>query len=136
VLEALDLGDYAIGGEQSGHIIYRHLATTGDGLLAGLRLAAYVRSSGRSLAELAGMVMTSYPQVLVNVKVAHRHPNLDVEMADEIAAADALLNGEGRILVRPSGTEPLIRVMVEAATQPLAQSTADNLAKQVLARFG
>ncbi len=70
VLEALDAGDYAIGGEQSGHIIYRHLATTGDGLLAGLRLAAYVHSTGRSLSELAGKVMTSYPQVLVNVKVA------------------------------------------------------------------
>jgi phosphoglucosamine mutase len=136
VLEALDAGDFAIGGEQSGHIIYRHLATTGDGLLAGLRLAAYVRTSGRSLADMADVVMTSYPQVLVNVKVAHRHPNVDLELADEIAASDALLHGEGRILVRPSGTEPLIRVMVEAATQSLAQSTADNLAKAVVSRFG
>ena len=74
VLEALDAGGYAIGGEQSGHIIYRHLATTGDGLLAGLRWRAYVRRTGRSLAELAGAVMTSYPQVLVNVRVADRHP--------------------------------------------------------------
>ncbi len=136
VLEALEAGDYAIGGEQSGHIIYRHLATTGDGLLAGLRLAAYVRSTGRSLADLAGTVMTSYPQVLVNVKVAVRHPHVAVELADEIAAADASLDGEGRILVRPSGTEPLIRVMVEAATQSLAQTTADSLAEMVLARFG
>jgi phosphoglucosamine mutase len=136
VLEALDAGDYAIGGEQSGHIVYRHLATTGDGLLAGLRLAAYVHGTGRSLADLAGTVMTSYPQVLVNVKVAHRHPQVAVELAGEIAAADASLNGEGRILVRPSGTEPLIRVMVEAATQPLAQATADKLADVVLARFG
>ena len=136
VLEALDAGDYAIGGEQSGHIVYRHLATTGDGLLAGLRLAAYVRSTGQSLAELAGAVMTSYPQVLVNIKVAHRHPNVDVELATEIAAALESLNGEGRILVRPSGTEPLIRVMVEAANQPLAQATADKLGELVLARFG
>ena len=136
VLEALDAGDYAIGGEQSGHIIYRHLATTGDGLLAGLRLAAYTHNTGRSLADLAGTVMTSYPQVLVNVKVADRHPSVDVELADEIALAQESLNGEGRILVRSSGTEPLIRVMVEAATQPLAQVTADNLAKVVLARFG
>ena len=68
VLEALDAGDYSLGGEQSGHIIYRHLATTGDGLLAGLRLAEYVRQPGRPLAELAGDVMTSYPQVLVNVQ--------------------------------------------------------------------
>ena len=90
MLEALDAGDYAIGGEQSGHIIYRHLATTGDGLLAGLRLAAYVRTApARSLADLAGAVMTSYPQVLVNVKVADRHPNVADELAAEIAAADA-----------------------------------------------
>ena len=136
VLEALDAGNYALGGEQSGHIVYRHLATTGDGLLAGLRLAAFTRSTGRKLADLAGNVMTSYPQVLVNVKVAHRHPHVDVELADEISAADALLHGEGRILVRPSGTEPLIRVMVEAASQSLAQSTADGLASVVLARFG
>ena len=136
VLEALDAGDYAIGGEQSGHIIYRHLATTGDGLLAGLRLAAYAHSTSRSLADLAGTIMTSYPQVLVNVKVADRHPNVDIELADEIAVAEESLHGEGRILVRSSGTEPLIRVMVEAATQPLAQVTADNLAKMVLARFG
>jgi phosphoglucosamine mutase len=136
VLEALDAGDYAIGGEQSGHIIYRHLATTGDGLLAGLRLAAHVHGSGRSLADLADVVMTSYPQVLVNVKVADRHPNPDLELADEIAAAEKFLNGEGRILVRPSGTEPLIRVMVEAANHSLAQSTADSLAEAVHTRFG
>ena len=136
VLEALDAGDYAVGGEQSGHIIYRHLATTGDGLLAGLRLAAYVRSTGRSLSDLAGNVMTSYPQVLVNVKVAERHPRVAAEMADQIAAAESSLDGEGRILVRPSGTEPLIRVMVEAATHALAQTTADSLAAVVLARFG
>jgi phosphoglucosamine mutase len=136
VLEALDAGDYAIGGEQSGHIVYRHLATTGDGLLAGLRLAAYVRDRGQSLADLAGAVMSSYPQVLVNVKVAHRHPNVDVELASEIAAALESLDGEGRILVRPSGTEPLIRVMVEAANQPLAQATADKLGQLVMARFG
>ena len=136
VLEALDGGDFAIGGEQSGHIVYRHLATTGDGLLAGLRLAAYVRSTGQALSDLAGKVMTSYPQVLVNVKVAHRHPRVAAELADEIAAAQEALDGEGRILVRPSGTEPLIRVMVEAATQTLAQATADGLAAVVLARFG
>jgi len=136
VLEALDDGDYAIGGEQSGHIIYRHLATTGDGLLAGVRLAEYVRGRGRTLADLAGEVMTSYPQVLVNVKVADRHPRVALELAEEIAAAEASLDGEGRILVRPSGTEPLIRVMVEAATQQLAQATAENLAEVVHARFG
>jgi phosphoglucosamine mutase len=136
VLAALDAGDYAIGGEQSGHIIYRHLATTGDGLLAGLRLAAFVRSSARTLTDIAGTVMTSYPQVLVNIKVADKHPHVAVELADEIAVAEASLDGEGRVLVRASGTEPLIRVMVEAATEQLAQATADDLAKLVLTRFG
>ena len=136
MLEALDVGNYAIGGEQSGHIIYRHLTTTGDGLLAGLRLAAHARRKGLKLADLAGEVMTPYPQVLVNVKVAHRHPNVATELAEEIAAADELLHGEGRILVRPSGTEPLIRVMVEAETQHVAQATAEALAAVVLDRFG
>jgi len=136
VLEALDAGDYALGGEQSGHIIYPHMATTGDGLLAGVHLGEYVRSSGRPLAELAANVMTSYPQVLVNVNVADRHPSVATELADEIASAEAALNGEGRILVRPSGTEPLIRVMVEAPTQSMAESTAAALAEIVLARFG
>jgi phosphoglucosamine mutase len=88
------------------------------------------------LAELAANVMTSYPQVLVNVNVADRHPSVATELADEIASAEAALNGEGRILVRPSGTEPLIRVMVEAPTQSMAESTAAALAEIVLARFG
>ena len=135
VLEALDGGQYSVGGEQSGHIIYRDLATTGDGLLAGLRLAEYVCLQGRSLADLAGSVMTTYPQVLLNVRVAERHPQVAEELATEIAAAEAALGGDGRILVRPSGTEPLIRVMVEAPTEELAQSTAQSLADLVAARW-
>lgn len=135
VLEALDAGGYSLGGEQSGHIIYRRLATTGDGLLAGVRLAQDVLSRGRPLAELAGEVMTSYPQVLVNVRVADRHPQIADELIDEIGSAEAALNGEGRVLLRPSGTEPLIRVMVEAATADLASSTAEHLADIVRARF-
>ena len=136
VLEALDAHGHSVGGEQSGHIIYRDLATTGDGLLAGLRLAQFVHDGGHSLATLAGDVMTSYPQVLVNVKVAQRHPNAADEMVAEIAAAEASLEGDGRILVRASGTEPLIRVMVEAATEAIAQSVADDLAADVKARWG
>jgi phosphoglucosamine mutase len=136
VLEALDAGGYSVGGEQSGHIIYRDLATTGDGLLAGLRLARFVRERGVPLAELAGNVMTSYPQVLLNVKVQERHPHAAAELAAEIEAAEAHLGGDGRILVRASGTEPLIRVMVEAATQATAQSVAEELAAAVQARFG
>ena len=135
VLEALDAGGYAVGGEQSGHIIYRQLATTGDGLLAGLRLAEHVVQRGRPLADLAGEVMTSYPQVLVNVRVAERHPHVADELAAEIATAEAGLAGEGRILVRASGTEPLVRVMVEAATDELARRTADELADVVRERF-
>jgi phosphoglucosamine mutase len=136
VLEALDAGGYSLGGEQSGHIIYRHRATTGDGLLAGLRLAHDVVSRGMPLADLARDVMTSYPQVLVNVRVADRHPRVADELVDEIAAAEAALEGEGRVLLRPSGTEPVIRVMVEAATPELASSTAERLADVVRSRFG
>lgn len=136
VLEALDAGGFSVGGEQSGHIIYRHLATTGDGLLAGLRLAEYVHGHHRSLAELAAEVMVGYPQVLVNVKVAERHPHAADELAAEIAEAEQSLQGDGRILVRASGTEPLIRVMVEAATDDVARSVADRLAAVVHARFG
>ncbi len=136
VLEALDAGGFSVGGEQSGHIIYRDLATTGDGLLAGLRLAQFVHHHHRSLAELAAEVMTSYPQVLVNVRVAQRHPNVAAELDAEIAAAEQRLHGDGRILVRASGTEPLIRVMVEAATDESARAVADDLAAIVLSRFG
>lgn len=135
VLEALDAGGFSIGGEQSGHIIYRRLATTGDGLLAGLRLAHHVVRQRRTLADIAGAVMTSYPQVLVNVRVADRHPHVADELAAEIAAAEAVLAGEGRILVRASGTEPLVRVMVEAASEALARTVADELAAVVRTRF-
>ncbi len=136
VLEALDAHGHSVGGEQSGHIIYRDLATTGDGLLAGLRLAQFVHDGGHSLAALASGVMTSYPQVLLNVRVRDRHPNAADELAAEIQSAEAALDGDGRILVRASGTEPLIRVMVEAATESIAQSVAEGLVIAVHTRFG
>ena len=136
VLEALDRGGWSIGGEQSGHIIYRRLASTGDGLLAGMRLAQFVHDHGAPLSVLARDVMTGYPQVLVNVEVAARHPQVADELAVELAAAERELGGEGRILLRPSGTEPLVRVMVEAATAVDAQRIADDLAAVVEARFG
>jgi phosphoglucosamine mutase len=136
VLEALDRGGWSIGGEQSGHIIYRRLASTGDGLLAGMRLAQFVHDHGAPLSVLARDVMTGYPQVLVNVEVAARHPQVADELAVELAAAERELGGEGRILLRPSGTEPLVRVMVEAATAVDAQRIADDLAAVVAARFG
>jgi phosphoglucosamine mutase len=137
VLEALEAGDFAIGGEQSGHVIYRHLATTGDGLLAGLKLLQRVQASGRTLAELAGAVMTTYPQVLVNVRVAERHPAIAEELADAVEAIELELgeNG-GRVLLRASGTEPLIRVMVEATTHETATRLAEQLAEVVRRRYG
>ena len=135
VLEALDAGDFAIGGEQSGHVIYRHLATTGDGLLAGVRLLHHVTVAGHSLADIAAAVMTTYPQVLVNVRVNERHPRIATELASEIARVERELGGEGRVLVRASGTEPLVRVMVEAASDDLARRLADQLASVVRERF-
>ncbi len=128
VLEALAAGGYSLGGEQSGHVIFADHATTGDGILTAVALLDAVRRSGRSLAELAADAMTSLPQVLVNVRVARRVPDVADRLADDIAAAQRELGHTGRVLVRASGTEPLVRVMVEAPTHDLAQSVADALA--------
>jgi phosphoglucosamine mutase len=136
VLEALDAGNFAIGGEQSGHVIYRHLATTGDGALAGLKLLQRMAGSGETMAGAASSVMTTYPQVLVNVRVAERHPEIAAELADDVRAVEAELGDEGRVLLRASGTEPLVRVMVEASTDELAAVLADRLATVVRLRFG
>ncbi len=133
VLEALGAGGYSLGGEQSGHVIFPAHATTGDGLLTGLVLLDIVHRSGGSLAALADAAMTQLPQVLVNVEVRERRPDVAEVLADEIAVAAEPLGHTGRILVRPSGTEPLVRVMVEAPTAELARSTADGLADVVRA---
>ena len=140
VLEALAAGGHSLGGEQSGHVIFADHATTGDGLLTALVLLDAVKRSGRPLAELAAASMTSLPQVLVNVRVPARVPDFGHEvaarLASEIAEAERKLGDDGRVLVRPSGTEPLIRVMVEAPTAELAQATADELAAAVHRHFG
>jgi phosphoglucosamine mutase len=128
VLEALAAGRFSLGGEQSGHVIFADHATTGDGILTAVALLDAVRRSGRTLADLAGDAMTSLPQVLVNVRVARRLPDVAERLADEIAAAERELGGSGRILVRASGTEPLVRVMVEAPTHEQAQSVANAVA--------
>jgi phosphoglucosamine mutase len=128
VLEALAAGGFSLGGEQSGHVIFADHATTGDGILTAVALLDAVRRSGRSLAELAAEAMTSLPQVLVNVRVAGRMPDVADRLAGEIAAAQRDLGDAGRVLVRASGTEPLVRVMVEAPTLLQAQSVADLLA--------
>jgi phosphoglucosamine mutase len=137
VLIALEQGGFALGGEQSGHLIYPALATTGDGLLAGLVVAELVRRSNRSLADLAGEVLVAYPQVLQNVRTGRLPAGVAVGelLADEIAAAEAELGADGRVLVRASGTEALVRVMVEAPTLELAETTASHLSRAVAAKL-
>jgi len=131
VLEALLAGGYSLGGEQSGHVIFPDHATTGDGMMTALALLDVVQRSGKQLSQLAAAAMKQLPQVLVNIRVGVRRPDVAELLADDIAAAQATLGENGRVLVRPSGTEPLIRVMVEAQTSELAQSTADALADRV-----
>lgn len=129
VLEAMIAGDHRLGGEQSGHVVLRDHATTGDGLLTALQVMNRVARSGRPLAELAAAV-TLLPQVLVNVR-AQRARASAPEVLAAVAAEEGLLAGQGRVLLRPSGTEPLVRVMVEAPSEALAQQVADRLAEIV-----
>ena len=136
VLEALDRGGHVLGGEQSGHVIFRDLASTGDGLLTGLAVLDVMARSGRKLADLAASAMTRLPQVLVNVPTATRDPDLVGRLAADVAAAEDRLGGRGRVLLRPSGTEPLVRVMVEAPTADEARAVADGLADRVRASVG
>ncbi len=141
-LECTDVGDrnvlermlekgYRLGGEQSGHMIFLEHATTGDGELTALQLLALLKESGKKASEVFG-VCPSYPQVLVNIQVADNDVKKAVMssalLAQAVQTEEAALKGEGRVLVRPSGTEALMRVMVEAKTQELAQATAQRLA--------
>ena len=135
VLEDMKAGGYSLGGEQSGHVIFLDHGTTGDGVLTGLMLASRVAQTGRSLADLAG-VMTRLPQVLVNVKNVDKDAvDGDPSVQSAVAEAQRELNGAGRVLLRKSGTEPLVRVMVEAADHEQAQTVADRLADVVKARL-
>ncbi|MFL6140998.1 MAG: phosphoglucosamine mutase [Labedaea sp.] len=128
VLEELRAGGFALGGEQSGHILLPGYATTGDGLLTALRLMATVAETGRSLADLAG-VMRRLPQVLVNVEVANKAAvAASAAVSEAVAAVESELGDTGRVLLRPSGTEHLVRVMVEAPTHDIAESAANRLA--------
>ncbi|WP_116041402.1 phosphoglucosamine mutase [Amycolatopsis palatopharyngis] len=128
VLEELRSGGFSLGGEQSGHVVLPGYATTGDGLLTAMRLMARVAATGRPLAELAG-VMRRLPQVLVNVKVADKAAvAASPAVRDAVDAVTAELGEEGRVLLRPSGTEQLVRVMVEAPAEETAQAAADRLA--------
>ena len=136
VLEELDRGGYGLGGEQSGHVIFRDLASTGDGLLTGLFLLDLVARTGRPLAELVAGAMVRLPQVLINVRLAERDPRLLDAVAGPVADAEARLGERGRVLLRASGTEPLLRVMVEAPTDREANEVAETLAAAVRAAAG
>jgi phosphoglucosamine mutase len=131
VLEAMLQSDFNLGGEQSGHVIMRDHANTGDGLLTALQLLAEVKRSGQTLQELS-RVMVRFPQVLINVKnVAKERLATSNVIADAVKAAEAELGSNGRVLLRASGTEPLVRVMVEAQSDAVAQSVATKLAQVV-----
>jgi phosphoglucosamine mutase len=136
VLEEMLSRSAVLGGEQSGHVIFRDLATTGDGVLTGLQLLDLVARRAVSLADLADESMTSLPQVLRNVAVATRGLDVGPAIAAEVAAVEAELGERGRVLIRPSGTEPLIRVMVEAPTAGEAETAAGELVAAVEALAG
>ena len=136
VLEAMEAGGFSLGGEQSGHIIFGDLATTGDGLLSGLVLLDVLARSGRPLSELAAVVV-KLPQVLCNVRVADRAGLAEAAAFwAEVAAVESELGGRGRVLVRPSGTEPLVRIMIEAPTAEAATAYTDRLATALTAALG
>jgi phosphoglucosamine mutase len=136
VLLALEENSLSLGGEQSGHIIYQDFATTGDGLLAAIKLATVVMESKKTLNEVAVNAMTSFPQVLINLRIAKRVEGVDSIFRSEIEAAEKALGESGRVLVRASGTEPMVRVMVEAPQQEVAEQVAATLADAISARLG
>ncbi|HOB05418.1 MAG TPA: phosphoglucosamine mutase [Propionibacteriaceae bacterium] len=136
VLESMNANGFTLGGEQSGHVILSEFATTGDGVLTGLHLTARVARTGRTLADLAS-VMTRLPQVMINVKgVDKLRAGSDLEIKAAVSAASRELGDTGRVVLRPSGTEPLVRVMVEAPTTDQAQRICEHLAEVVRDRAG
>ena len=135
VLEDMRASSYSLGGEQSGHVIFLQHGTTGDGVLTGLMLAARVAETGQSLAELA-TVMRRLPQVLINVpNVDKSRVESDEDLQQAVKAEEEGLAGSGRVLLRKSGTEPVVRVMVEAAEHEQAQAVAERLVAVVKARL-
>jgi len=131
VLEGLRSGGFSLGGEQSGHVVFPAFGTTGDGVLTGLRLMGRMAETGQPIADLAS-AMTTLPQVLVNVKVADKRAvAASPVVLDAVVAAERSLGDNGRVLLRPSGTEQLVRVMVEASDIEVARKLADELAGTV-----
>jgi phosphoglucosamine mutase len=136
VLAAMREGGFVLGGEQSGHTIFLEHNTTGDGLMAALQLLVAMKRSGKSLAELS-RVMTKCPQTLINVRIADKaKADFSAAIEQAIRAAEQRLGSHGRVLVRPSGTEPLIRIMVEATDEQLAHTEAQALAALVKQELG
>jgi phosphoglucosamine mutase len=135
VLESMREHGFVLGGEQSGHVVMSEFGTTGDGILTALHLLARVGGSGKSLAELAGVV-TKLPQVLINVGGVDRYAlGSNERVSAELELLESSLQGSGRILLRPSGTEPVIRVMVEAESLTKAQQVAEQLAQVISAEL-
>jgi phosphoglucosamine mutase len=133
VLEELRRGGFTLGGEQSGHVVFPRYGTTGDGILTGLRLMARMAQSQRTLADLASVLQT-VPQILVNVPVSDKSVVARApEIREAVLEAERVLGDSGRVLLRPSGTEELVRVMVEATDPGQARQLADDLAKRVAA---
>ena len=135
VVEEMRKNDYSLGGEQSGHIVLMNYATTGDGILTAVKLANIIKSTGKSLEELASEV-SIYPQKLVNIKVIDKKAAMeDSEILAECEKVEKELEGNGRILLRASGTENLIRVMVEASSEELTDKYCEQVAKIVREKF-
>ncbi|GAA6112349.1 MAG: phosphoglucosamine mutase [Apilactobacillus sp.] len=136
VVEEMNKSGYNLGGEQSGHIVFLDFNTTGDGLLTSLQLLHVMKDTGKKLSELAAEV-TKYPQQLINVKVSDKDAaQEDADVLNVIAEVEKEMNGDGRVLVRPSGTEPLLRVMAEAPTQELVDGYTKRIADVVSDKFG
>ena len=138
VLEAMRAGDYTLGGEQSGHVIFLEHNTTGDGLLSGIKLSEAIVRSGLTASELADS-LTKYPQVLLNAIVSNqkKHGYMeDEQVAKRIAEIEAHFHGEGRVVIRPSGTEPLVRVMLEGKDEIEMRKMASDLVKLIETRLG
>ena len=135
VLEAMNRDGYSLGGEQSGHVIMNEHSTTGDGLLTGLQLVGEMARTGKTLSELAS-IMTVLPQTMINVSGVDKTRVADDEhVRQAVADVEAELGDTGRVLLRPSGTEALVRVMVEAADEDTAQTAAERLAQVVRDRL-
>lgn len=137
VLENIMDNDYSIGGEQSGHVIFKDFNTTGDGIVTGIQLAGIVKNRGKNLSELAS-IMKELPQVLVNVKIPNEMKTIhetDEEVRNLIKSVEEKLQGKGRVLIRPSGTEPLVRIMLEGENLEEIRVAADTIADLIKSRI-